>query len=115
MVGLLISSCGQSRPSAEAWQQDWNRVLAIVPAEPAAGTDPATVGCEDVLAALRTEKETLLPTPDEAVDVTLNLWLEEAEGAFFECPPENGGFEKAYDEMERLRAEIEAVLQIETG
>jgi hypothetical protein len=65
---------------------------------------------------IRSNREELFPTPDLAIDNTVTDWVEIAEDAFFECPPNNeqiGSFFEAFEELARLQAEIEVVLEMD--
>lgn len=115
---IVLAACSsESRPSIEEWEQNWNAVLAIVPDLETMGPNPPEEICENVLASLRSEKETLFPPPDPTIDDTVTQWVETAEAAFFDCPPsgELDGFAGAYAVMLRLQEEIETVLDIDRG
>ena len=112
----LFAGCGSERPSAEAWQQTWQRMALAVPSEEALGDSPSPDDCGDVVAFLRSNREDLFPTPDRAIDDPVNLWIQTAEDAFFECPPNNPeirGFPEAFRQLARLEAEIELVLDMD--
>lgn len=115
IAGLVLASCGETRPTVTAWEKEWTRILSIVPDQSSLGENPSQAICEEVLASLRSSKDALFPTPDSSIDETATLWFQTAEGAFFECPPgggATGGFAGAYAELGRLQAEIEVVLAI---
>ncbi len=72
--------------------------------------------CGTPLALLRSKRSALQPTPDLAIDDVVTAWIEIAEDAFFECPPQNDavhGFVEAYAEMDRLEAEVSLVLDMD--
>lgn len=109
VLGLLLGSCGGgARPTASAWSITWDNTVALVPDEASLGEDPPKEQCETILASLRGAQEDVIPTPDDLLDVTVNEWLMVAEGAFFECPPSEGGFEAAYKKMAQLESEVDA-------
>ncbi len=57
----------------------------------------------------------MTPSPDAALDGAVREWIQIAEMAFFECPPEGNEIDsmaKAYQELDRLEAEIETVLAL---
>lgn len=111
VLGLLLVSCGGgTRPTASAWVIAWDNTVALVPDEASLGADPPKEQCETILASLREAQEDVIPTPDDHLDVTVNEWLMEAEGAFFECPPSEGGFEAAYKTLAQLESEVDAFL-----
>jgi hypothetical protein len=109
LVCLMITSCGETRPDATTWEENWSNVLAIVPGQDFLDDDPSEL-CQVTLAALRQSEKGLFPTPDKSLDAPVRGWLEVAEGAFFDCPPADGGFPAAYTELDRLEAEIDASL-----
>lgn len=60
----------------------------------------------------------LFPTPDPALDPVVEEWVRVAEDAFFECPPSSASIPdlaSAYAELQRLEAEVEVVLRIDTA
>lgn len=110
----LLTACGETRPTTEDWQSTWNSTVLLIPELASIEPAPSDSVCESVLVSLRTSEEDLFPTPSESLDPTVRTWFEVAEGAFFECPPgEPGGFASAYEEMETLEAEVDAVLDID--
>lgn len=109
VLGLVISACSETRPDSSSWEDNWADIVAIVPDQSFLDDDPSEL-CQNTLASLRESEATLFPTPDESLDAPVRSWLEVAEGAFFECPPTDGGFPAAYEELDRLEAEIEASL-----
>ncbi len=116
IVGLVAASCGTERPAVDEWQPAWERISSGIPTEAATGEGPSRDDCSETLAFLRNNREELFPTPDLAIDDTVTDWVEIAEDAFFECPPENeqiGSFSEAFRELTRLQAEIEVVLEMD--
>jgi len=98
------------------WEPAWDRVVAALPAESPTDDDPSRDACSETLAFLRSNRADLFPTPDLAIDDAVTEWVEIAEGAFFECPPNNdqvGSFAQAYEELLRLQAEIDVVLDMD--
>ncbi len=117
-LALLSVSCSEPRPTVAEWEPAWERITASIPAELTSGEDPSRATCSEVLAFLRSNRATLFPTPDLAIDDTVTDWVEVAEEAFFECPPTNadvGSFPEAYAELLRLQGEIELVLDMDRG
>lgn len=116
VAGLVAASCGTERPAVDEWQPAWERISSGIPIEAAAVEDPSFEICSETLAFLRSNREDLFPTPDLAIDDTVTDWVEIAEDAFFECPPDNeqiGSFAEAFRELTRLQAEIEVVLEMD--
>lgn len=75
--------------------------------------EPIPATCSEALVALREVAPTLRPTPDKSIDGTVDQWLLIAEETMFECPPETGeltSFEDAYAELDRLAAQVDAVV-----
>lgn len=113
VITLAIASCGgESRPSIEAWLPAWEHVLADVPPESVLAAGDPIATCNDALANIRTDGAALFPTPDEAIEDTVNAWVGVAEEMLFDCPPSDG-FSDAYGELFRLQAEVETVLEID--
>jgi len=114
---FVLCSCATSRPTVDTWEPIWKRVAEGIPSEATIGiADPDRAACSDTLAFLRSNRSSLFPTPDLAIDDTVTDWVEIAEEAFFECPPHNqqiGSFAEAYAELARLRGEIELVLDMD--
>jgi hypothetical protein len=114
-----FSACGGGdRPGADDWGPVWDRVTALIPAQDLAAESLSNEFCGQILAELRRSRGGLLPTPDLTIDDAVNLWMEIAEDAFFECPPQGepiGSLAEAYAEMQRLEQEIDTVLRLERG
>lgn len=116
VAGLVTASCSAGRPTVDEWQPTWERISSGIPIEATVGENPPRAVCSETLAFLRSNREELFPTPDLAIDDTVTDWVEIAEDAFFECPPSNeqiGSFSEAYQELARLQAEIEVVLEMD--
>ncbi len=118
-LGLALLACGNGgRPSVAEWQPQWERVTATIPSPTELGDPPNVDVCRSVLGIIRSERETLFPTPDPALDPVVEEWVRVAEDAFFECPPSRAGIPDmagAYAELRRLEAEVDVVLRIDTG
>lgn len=110
---LVISSCGSARPTAAEWLDRWERALALVPDRALLDGPDVEAVCERALAALREERQLLLPTADASIDGAVRSWLEVAEETFFECPPRTGelqGFDLAYQRLADFESEVAAGL-----
>ena len=115
-VAIASSGCGSDRPSVSEWQPTWDEITGAIPDEAAAVNGLSVAACGDTLAFLRSNRARLNPTPDLAIDDTVNAWVEIAEDAFFECPPDNEqvqDFAEAYGELMRLQAEVDLVLEMD--
>lgn len=112
LAAIVLVSCAESRPSAEAWQTEWNRVLTGIPSEVALENDAPRSVCEQGLVFIRQNRSALSPTPDVAIDDTVADWLDLAGAIYFDCPPPPG-FKNAYATLNRLEAEIAVVLEID--
>jgi hypothetical protein len=115
-ITLLASSCSSSRPTVEEWQPAWQAMVDAIPSESEIGENPPRAICDETLTFLRSNRSTLFPTPDVAVDDTVQDWFDIAEGAFFECPPDNElvrGFPEAYELLRRFQGELELVLKMD--
>ncbi len=113
VASLATASCSAGRPAVGEWQPTWERISSGIPIEATVGEDPSPTVCASALVFIRSNREELFPTPDLAIDDTVTDWVEIAEDAFFECPPNNeqiGSFSEAIEELARLQAEIEVVL-----
>ena len=116
LLGALTGACGEGRPTVAEWEQQWDRVVGLLP-DLSSLEPPDEALCQTTLASLRTESDSLIPPPDPTIDDTVNQWIETAEATFFNCPPtgEIDGFADAYDVLFRLQGEIETVLEIDRG
>jgi hypothetical protein len=84
--------------------------MSIVPDRSSVSDEMSSIVCDDIVVALREEATDLLPTPTTQLDRQVSLWLDMAEGAFFECPPPKG-FDAAYDDLDALKDSINALLE----
>lgn len=111
---LAVTACGEDdRPTVEEWRPVWDRAVAAIPSRQALGDDPSAPTCEAVLVVIREAAPDLLPSPDLAADGAVGDWVAVAEETFFECPPTGPtvtSFDEAYEELDRLRAEVELVI-----
>jgi hypothetical protein len=116
LAAIALTACGSDRPSVAEWQPTWERITATIPDEEAVADGLSVATCGEALAFLRSNRSELTPTPDLAIDDVVTAWIEIAEDAFFECPPDNEqirDFSEAYAEMLRLEAEVELVLEMD--
>lgn len=117
-VLLFASACGTTRPTVAEWQPAWDTIVNGVPAQSVVGESPPRSLCNETLSFLRSNRASVDPTPDVALDEPVREWIDIAEEAFFECPPRSqtvGSFADAYALLSRLEAEIESVLLIDRG
>lgn len=113
VLGLVgATGCSQARPTLEEWVPVWEHAVANLPTEEALSAGDTQGICEEALADMRIHQGALHPTPDEAIDETVTLWVEIAESIFFECPPDDG-FSAGFAELRRLEAEVEVVLAMD--
>lgn len=101
------------RPSRDAWQVRWEATQGIVPAADELERPPRAETCQDVLGELRARRPDLSPAPDQIIAEAVEGWFEHAEGMFFDCfegsDPE-AAVAGAYEQLERLRSEVDAAL-----
>lgn len=110
---LTLSACsGPGRPSVDEWIPAWDHAVRSIPSEEEIADGPTRELCDAALVDLRVHRPDLFPTPDEAIDDTVDVWVATAELTFFECPPSEG-FEAAYGTLRRLEAEVDVVLEID--
>lgn len=112
-VILLLAGCGEDRPTVGEWQPMWDALVASIPAETELGDPPDEAACGAVLANLRTVSGDMTPTPDQVIDRAVREWIEIAETAFFECPPEGNEIDSmaaAYTELQRIEAVVVAAI-----
>lgn len=113
---VTTTACGNARPTADEWVPLWTEMLSAIPSlERLTAADPKP-SCDEALAAVRDGQSSLKPTPDRAIDDAVNRWVSVAESTFFQCPPETedlAGFEGAFEELTRLEAEINTVLDLD--
>ena len=114
LLVVAISACGgDNRPSFESWQSDWESLVSAFPTYEELGDPPDRALCAEALSELRTSARSVSPTPDFSLDVPVREWVSIAESIAFECPPQSTtlpDLEYAYRELERLEAEVDAVL-----
>jgi hypothetical protein len=114
---LIASACSDSsRPSVSEWESAWAAAVDAVPSPDQLGDPPDRDTCSQALGLLRSIRTRLIPTPDPVLDPTVRKWISVAETAMFECPPttaELPSLTVAYDELARLKAEIDVVLVID--
>ncbi len=110
-VLLLAASCGgdNDRPSDAAWEQTWELQRGLIPPidELVAGD---TAFCDDLDGRARTALPTLLPTPDESLDKTVQDWIDHAETIAYECPHDRDELVQSLHRLEVLASEIDAGL-----
>lgn len=100
----------------EEWQPTWHQIVDGIPSESAVGEQPPRAICSDTLGFLRSNRARLFPSPDLALDDTVTDWIDDAENAFFECPPNNehaGNFPEAYELLRRFEGEVGLVLEMD--
>jgi hypothetical protein len=114
---LTAAACSDStRPSVAEWEPHWITTVEAMPSLERLGDPPDRDMCSHTLGLLRSKAPELIPTPDPALDATVKKWLSVAEEAMFECPPKSAevpSLNVAYDELARLKAEIDVVLEID--
>jgi hypothetical protein len=113
---LALSACAASRPSVADWQPGWDLLVGGIPTPAELGTPPDASLCQGALGLVRSAEDDLYPTPDRAIDEAVRNWVATAEDAFFECPPSSAAIPNmdfAYGQLERLEAEIAAVLELD--
>jgi hypothetical protein len=119
LLGLVMTAAACSdggRPSASEWESAWTATVEAMPTLEQMGDPPDRDTCSHALGVLRSGQTELIPTPDPVLDATVQEWLAVAEDAMFECPPTSAelpNLEVAYDELGRLAAEIDVVLEID--
>lgn len=114
---VLWAACG-GPPTLAEWEQGWRETYAALPdLQELAVEEPGPV-CEDALGMIRTAAAEWAEAPNDDLRDAFVAWSEYAESVFFECPPHDGtgpGFAAAYEEIDRLAAEIDALVEFERG
>lgn len=116
LLALLSACSGPERPDAANWLPHWDEEIAVIPPQDDLGDPPDKALCQDTLAMVREENEDLLPSPSVTVDDLVTEWIEVAEAAFFDCPPEGediDSFDAAYEELARIQESVETALSSE--
>lgn len=117
LVMLLTVGCtGTDRPSTSDWELTWSTAAESLPRLEELGDSSAGDRCGHALGQLRAIQPELIPTPDPALDAVVNEWMRVAEDAMFECRPSSTGVPglgAAYDELTRLKAEVDVVLELD--
>ncbi len=117
-VLILVAQSGPGRPIASDWASTWDRAVTAMPTSEDLGDPPDRNLCSHALGELRSIRPDLIPTPDPALDAAVDEWMRVAEDALFECPPASGelpSLASAFDELVRLQAAIDVVLDIDLG
>jgi hypothetical protein len=115
-VAVAIGSGGcerPERPGVEAWEAAWQHTAALLPDATAFRDGDPRVRCDETLAALRSARKGILPTPDAALDGAVRQWFDLAESAVYDCDPTEGAagtFEERLSETKILRDEVRAAL-----
>lgn len=112
LIALTLAGCGSpNRPDVASWLPAWVSIQDVIPPPGDLGSPPDEALCQDVLAELRSSSDDLRPAPSDDIESLVNEWVEVAEAAFFDCPPEDeGGFSDAYDELTRIGDSIDAAV-----
>lgn len=112
---LATTSCSQNL-SLDEWESVWQETNAALPALSDVDiADPLEV-CSAALGSVRQAASDLIDAPNDDLAEAFLRWSDFAESVYFNCPPADGvhaGFAASYEEMERLSAEIEALLTFE--
>ena len=112
LMCLVLVACGApERPSLGVWVPMWESAQAELPE--ITNTGPTFEQCSKALARLRELAPDLRPTPEDAIEETVDKWLAIAEETMFGCPEETGElktFEAAYTELGRLADQIDSVV-----
>lgn len=113
LLAVSLASCTPQRPSREEWRESWESVQEAVPPAEELPRPPDHDTCSEVLGELRERADELSPAPDRIIHDAAQAWVSHAESLFFDCfddgEPEQR-IEEGYATLERLRAEVEAVL-----
>jgi hypothetical protein len=113
---VALASQGDSRPSLDDWEAEWRSFAALIPdQDEVTGSDQESL-CGAAVGSMRQAEADLVPAPNADLDAAALAWVEFAESVFFECPLRTGdhvGFEAGYEEIDRLAAEIEALIAFE--
>jgi hypothetical protein len=114
VLALALAACGgDDRPSFESWQPEWEALVSGFPTYEELGDPPDRAVCAETLSELRTSASTVSPTPDFSLDAPVRAWVSIAESIAFECPPQSTtlpDLDYAYRELDRIEAEVDAVL-----
>lgn len=112
VIALVLVGCSSGdRPDVASWLPAWESIQEVIPSQAALGSPPDEALCQDVLAELRSSSADLRPSPSDDIESLVNEWVEVAEGAFFDCPPEDEeGFSGTYEELARIGDSIDAAV-----
>jgi hypothetical protein len=116
LAGIVLWAASGGPPTVAGWEQGWRETYGALPTlQELAVEDPGPV-CDDALGMIRTATAEYTEAPNDDLRDAFLVWSEYAESVFFECPPHDGtgpGFAAAYEEIDRLAAEIDALLAFE--
>lgn len=109
VVVFALASCTSDadEPADAAWLPVWEAERALVD-DIAADVASGDERCNELLGDLRASRETLLPTPNEVLDESVESWLALAESLAFDCPSDADEVVERVHDLEVLRAEIDA-------
>lgn len=113
LVAVGLASCTQQRPSNEDWRESWESIQEVVPPAEQLPRPPDHETCSDVLGELRERAPELTPAPDQIIHDAAQAWVSHAESLFFDCFDDGDReqrIQQGYATLERLAAEVEAVL-----
>lgn len=106
---LVISACSNAQLTPREWQSKvWEPSLAAVPSMADAGAQR----CERSLTELRDLDADGSRAPSGELQTVYNQWSEAAKSLMFECSVESESisYEDSYDELGRLRDQVDRVL-----
>jgi hypothetical protein len=118
IVLFVFLACNYGRPSVELWQEAWNEIQAAVPDPGVIEVEESRKRCNKLLVATREFRGRLLPSPDAALDDSIEQWLELAGKIGFDCSPARGQVDTYRDDLRELAilaAEIDAGLATAKG
>jgi hypothetical protein len=114
LAGAILAGCAGDRPDETAWAAQWDAAQALVPTadELIEGGRPR---CDELVGELRETLPDLTPTPDESLDDVVDTWSDQAETIVFDCQLDPELLTERMDELDALRAQIDAGLAAERG
>jgi hypothetical protein len=115
VAAVGTASCGGEQ-GVEEWSAGWAAARASVPPLDVLQSQARDQACSTALGDTRQWVADLEHAPNMDIGDAFLDWAEFAEAIFQECPINSGpyaGFEASYQELHRLAAEVEALLEFE--
>lgn len=114
-LAILVACSGTDRPTLSAWEPTWTAAEAATPEAGRTAADLTPDDCDRLLLGAREARPDLLPSPDEALDSPVTMWVDQAEEIGFDCS-NHPDLDTGLEELRVLAAEINGgIAALESG